>query len=71
MVLTETLGENVLKPILLKKMLDVSLLEVTLSLLGWGYLLGAAGAILSVPLTLALRRVINRGREGTLFQYPG
>jgi len=70
MVLTETLGENVLKPILLKKMLDVSLLEVTLSLLGWGYLLGAAGAILSVPLTLALRRVINRGREGTLFQYP-
>ena len=60
LVLMETIGENVLKPVLLKKSLDVSLIQVTLSLLGWGYLIGPAGAILSVPLTLALLRVIIR-----------
>ena len=58
--LTEMLGENVLKPVLLKKDLDIGLIEVTLSLVGWGFLLGPAGAILSVPLTLGLRRLIDR-----------
>ncbi len=60
--LTEMLGENVLKPTLLKKGLDVGLIEVTLSLVGWGFLLGPAGAVLSVPLTLGLRRLIDRSR---------
>jgi AI-2 transport protein TqsA len=63
LVLTEMLGENVLKPILLKKDLDVSLMNVTLSLLGWGYLIGPAGAVLSVPLTLGLLRIIENGRS--------
>ena len=60
LVLTEMLGGNVLQPMLMKKDLDVSLTVVTLSLLGWGFLLGPAGVILSVPLTLALRRFIDR-----------
>ena len=60
--LTEMLGENVLKPALLKKGLDVGLIEVTLSLVGWGFLLGPAGAVLSVPLTLGLRRFIDRAK---------
>ncbi|MGB2625332.1 MAG: AI-2E family transporter [Candidatus Acidiferrum sp.] len=60
LILTEMLGENVLKPALLKKGLDIGLIEITLSLVGWGFLLGPAGAVLSVPLTLALRRVIDR-----------
>ena len=60
--LTEMLGENVLKPSLLKKGLDVGLIEVTLSLVGWGFLLGPAGAVLSVPLTLGLRRFIGRAK---------
>ena len=62
LVMTEMLGENVLKPILLKKDLDVSLMNVTLSLLGWGYLIGPVGAILSVPLTLGLFRIIENDR---------
>ncbi len=33
-ILTEMLGENVLKPVLLKKDLDIGLTEVTLSLVG-------------------------------------
>ena len=60
--LTEMIGENVLKPVLLKKGLDVGLIEVTLSLVGWGFLLGPAGAVLSVPLTLGLRRFIDRAK---------
>ena len=68
LVLTEMLGENVLKPMLLKKELDVSLLVVTLSLVGWGYLIGPAGAILSVPLTLGLQRMINEARMGASSQ---
>ncbi len=62
LILTEMIGENVLKPALLKKGLDIGLIEVTLSLVGWGFLLGPAGAVLSVPLTLGLRRVISRAR---------
>jgi AI-2 transport protein TqsA len=60
LVLTELLGENVLQPLLMKKDLNVSLLVITLSLVGWGYLLGPAGVILSLPLTLALRRFLDR-----------
>jgi len=62
LVMTEMLGENILKPILLKKDLDVSLINVTLSLLGWGYLIGPAGAVLSVPLTLVLFRIIENDK---------
>lgn len=59
LVLTEMLGGNLLQPILMKKDLDVSLTMVTLSMLGWGFLLGPAGVVLSVPLTLALKRFMT------------
>jgi AI-2 transport protein TqsA len=36
--------------------LNISFLAIMLSLLFWGWVLGPAGAILSVPLTLAVRR---------------
>jgi len=49
----------------MKKDLDVSLTNITLSLLGWGFLLGPAGVVMSVPLTLALRRFIDRARTST------
>jgi len=62
MVLTQTVGGSILNPIILKKKINVSLGEVTLSLLFWGYLIGPAGAVVSVPLTLALRRFIDRAR---------
>jgi AI-2 transport protein TqsA len=62
LILTEILGEYVLNPVLLKKGLNVSVIEVMLSLLGWSFLLGPTGAILSVPLNLALRRFIDAAR---------
>lgn len=60
LILTEMLGDYVVKPMLLKKGLHVSMMEIMLSLMIWGFLLGLAGAILAVPLTLALRRFIEK-----------
>jgi predicted PurR-regulated permease PerM len=63
LILTEMLGDYVLQPMLMIKGLNVSLLEIMLSLIVWGFLLGPAGAILAIPLTLAVRRFIDRPRE--------
>ena len=40
--------------------LNISFLAILLSLLFWGWVLGPAGAILSVPLTLAIRRLMQQ-----------
>jgi predicted PurR-regulated permease PerM len=50
--------ENVLKPRFVGKELDLSVLEIFLSLLFWGWVLGAMGAILAVPLTIAARKLV-------------
>ena len=74
LILTEMLGDYVVKPMLMIKGLHVSLLEIMLSLMVWGFLLGPAGAILAIPLTLALRRFIERPateEESGLAQVPG
>jgi AI-2 transport protein TqsA len=60
LILTQMLGDYVVKPILMKKGLNISFLEIMLSLVIWGFLLGPAGAILAIPLTLAVRRAIER-----------
>lgn len=64
LILTEMLGDYVVTPMLMIKGLRISLLQIMLSLVIWGYLLGPAGAILAVPLTLALRRFIGEPLEG-------
>lgn len=48
--------DNVIKPRFMATGLNISFLAIMLSLLFWGWVLGPAGAILSVPLTLAVRR---------------
>jgi predicted PurR-regulated permease PerM len=50
--------DNVIKPRFMQSGLDVPPLLGLLSLLIWGYLLGAPGALLAVPLTIAIRRVV-------------
>jgi len=40
--------------------MDISFLEIMVSLMVWGFLLGPAGAILAVPLTLSLKKFIDR-----------
>jgi AI-2 transport protein TqsA len=59
LILTEMLGDYVVTPMLMLKGLHVSLLQITLSLMVWGFLLGPAGAILAIPLTLALRKYVE------------
>jgi predicted PurR-regulated permease PerM len=56
---------NVLYPMVLGKRLQLNPLAVTLSLLFWGWLWGAMGLVLAVPLTGALKIIcdnINRLR---------
>src|SRR5207248_1178927 len=59
LILTEMLGDYVVSPMLMLKGLHISFLEIMLSLMIWGFLLGPAGAVLAIPLTLALRKFID------------
>jgi len=63
LILTNVIVDNVVTPMFMKEAVDVSFLELTLSLVLWAFLLGLAGAILAVPLTLALRKFIESLNE--------
>jgi predicted PurR-regulated permease PerM len=56
-VLGNFLGDNVLKPMFMKKGFDISLLAIFGALLFWNFVLGAPGMLLAVPLTLTLKRL--------------
>jgi predicted PurR-regulated permease PerM len=60
LVATQMLTDYGLTPILMKRGVDISFLEIMVSLMLWGFLLGPAGAILAIPLTLTLRKFIER-----------
>ena len=49
--------DNIIKPRIMQRGLDVSPLLSLLSLILWSFLLGPIGALLAIPLTIALRRV--------------
>jgi AI-2 transport protein TqsA len=51
--------DNLIKPRFMQSGLDVPPLVGLLSLVVWAYLLGPIGAILAVPLTIAIRRVMR------------
>jgi predicted PurR-regulated permease PerM len=44
----------------MKKSVNVSFLEMMLSLIVWGALLGPAGTVVAIPLTLVLKRVVEK-----------
>lgn len=60
LIITQTLSDYVLTPILMKKEVHISFLEITVSLMFWGFALGAAGAILAIPLHLVIRRLLGQ-----------
>jgi AI-2 transport protein TqsA len=63
LILTNVIVDNVVTPIFMKQAVDVSFLEITLSLVGWAFLLGLTGAILAIPLTLALKKFIAKSLQ--------
>jgi predicted PurR-regulated permease PerM len=64
LVLIDVVVEYVIQPKFMKKGLEISFLNVTLSLMFWGYLLGLWGAVLAIPLTLAIRKFIAQPTKG-------
>ena len=60
LILTNLIVDNVITPVIAKKTLSISFLEITLSLLLWGFLLGLTGAIVAIPLTLGLKEFIGK-----------
>lgn len=60
LILTNLIVDNVVSPIFMKHAVDVSFLEITLSLVGWAFLLGLTGAVLAIPLTLSLKKFLRK-----------
>jgi len=65
LILTNLFVDNVVTPFFAKRALHISFLELTLSLVGWSFLLGVAGAIIAIPLTLALKDQFKHLSGGT------
>jgi predicted PurR-regulated permease PerM len=63
LIFAQLMVGEVLMPILAKKSMSISVLEITLSLTGWSFLLGLPGAIAAVPLTLVLKELVAKGME--------
>lgn len=59
LILTQLVVDYVVTPLLMKKELHISFLQVTLALLVWGFLLGPVGVVLAVPLSMAVARLIE------------
>jgi AI-2 transport protein TqsA len=60
LILTNLIVDNLVTPIFMQHAVNVSFLEITLSLLGWAFLLGLAGAIVAIPLTLSLKKFVAK-----------
>jgi predicted PurR-regulated permease PerM len=54
---------------MLKQSFDVSFITVILTLIFWTYVLGPAGAILAIPLSLSLKLIYDSyvGKDSNLF----
>jgi len=57
--------DQFIKPRFYGEGLNLSILWVFLSLVFWGWLLGPVGALLAIPLTLMVKRVLLEGSEDT------
>jgi predicted PurR-regulated permease PerM len=59
LAVTQMASDYILQPKLMKKSMHISLLEIMLAVMIWGFLLGPPGAILGVPLSLVLKKYIQ------------
>ncbi|MFY9845916.1 MAG: AI-2E family transporter [Terriglobales bacterium] len=60
LILTNLIVDNLVTPMFMKQAVNVSFLEITLSLVGWAFLLGLTGAIVAIPMTLALKKFLAK-----------
>ncbi len=60
LIVSNLIVDNFVTPIFMKHAVGISFLEITLSLVGWAFLLGLTGAILAIPLTLSLRKFLAK-----------
>src|SRR5208282_5523006 len=63
LILTNVIVDNLVTPRFMKQAVDVSFLEITLSFVGWAFLLGLTGAIVAIPLTLALKKFVAKSSK--------
>ena len=63
--------DNVVKPIFMKGGFDISFLLIVLSFIFWGYIFGALGFILAVPLTMAAKILFFDEDVDTDVKLPG
>lgn len=64
-VILNTATDNVLKPKIMGKGLDLSPLVIMLSLFIWAWILGPVGALLAVPLTILVKELILEAGKDT------
>jgi predicted PurR-regulated permease PerM len=57
-------GEYIIRPRFMKKGFDISILTLMLSLIFWTWVLGPAGAVLAVPLTLTVTNLVTQYASG-------
>jgi predicted PurR-regulated permease PerM len=57
--LINVLQDHLLQPVVMGSELNLSPLVVMLSVIAWAWILGAAGALLAVPLTVALVQILE------------
>ncbi|RJQ45918.1 MAG: AI-2E family transporter [Gaiellales bacterium] len=62
-LLINNMVDNVLKPRIMGHGLNLSPLVIILSLFFWAWVFGAVGAILAVPLTMAVKKIVLEGSE--------
>ncbi len=60
LILTNLVVDNIIMPMYAKHELSISFLEITLSLVGWAFLFGLPGAVMAIPMTLALKELIAK-----------
>jgi predicted PurR-regulated permease PerM len=63
--LMDNIMDKVIKPRYMQQGLDLSPLVIILSIIFWSWVLGATGAILAIPLTLMLKKLVLENYKDT------
>ncbi len=58
LVVVNLIADNVVKPRVMGEGLGMSALEVVLSFMFWALVLGPMGAVLAIPLTIAIHKTL-------------